>query len=170
MDLKIYPATVLRTRCKPAREIDAEFLRRADEMLEFMYRKQGIGLAGPQVGWTTRIVTLDVTGERKGNRVLVNPRIMSREDEIIEQEGCLSLPGIWVDVPRAARVRVAGYTLQGERVEMEAQGLLSRAWQHELDHLNGMLIIDRLPPASVLAIMKELRELERAAATGEERS
>jgi len=162
MELVIYPQRVLRVKCSPLKEINDESFERASRMLALMYEMSGVGLAGPQVGWAERVVTLDVDGSRKGERIFVNPRIVSSEGEIEEEEGCLSLPGVWARVRRAEKVVVAAYTLRGERVEIEAEGLQSRAWQHEIDHLNGMLFIDRLPPTSLLQIKDKLKGLERS--------
>ncbi|MFO8007641.1 MAG: peptide deformylase [Candidatus Brocadiia bacterium] len=161
MELKIYPDGVLRKRCRPVEEIDDAFVSRAEDMLEFMYEADGVGLAGPQIGWTDRIVTLDVDLDRDGPRIYVNPRIIGREGHAEEEEGCLSLPGLRVQVPRSERVAVVAYTLEGERLEMEAEGLAARAWQHELDHINGVLIVDRLPPARLMSIRSHLKRLER---------
>jgi len=161
MELKHYPDRILRRKCRPVREVDDEVLRRAEEMLQFMYESDGVGLAGPQVAWPQQILTLDVTGERKGPRIFINPRIINREGYIEMEEGCLSLPGVRAKVPRAEKVAVVAYTILGERIEAEAEGLAAVAWQHELDHLNGILLIDRLAPTQLMAIREELKRLER---------
>ncbi len=161
MELKVYPDKVLRRTCRPVREIDEELWQRAHEMLDFMYQAEGLGLAGPQVGWSDQIVTLDVEQDREGKRIFVNPRIVHRDGQTREEEGCLSLPGIRVQVPRAAKVGVVAYSLDGEKVELEAEGLRARAWQHELDHLNGLLIIDRLQPTALMAVRDQLKKLEQ---------
>jgi len=168
LEIKYYPDRVLRRSCRAVREVDDEFVRRAEEMLDFMYAVEGLGLAAPQVGWTSRIVTVDADGTRAGKRIFVNPRITHREGYMEEEEGCLSLPGIRLKVPRSAKVAVVAYTLTGERVEMEAEDLASCAWQHELDHLNGVLIIDKVPPTGLIPLRARLKELEReASATGQ---
>ncbi|MGD2175370.1 MAG: peptide deformylase [Candidatus Brocadiaceae bacterium] len=161
MELKYYPERVLRKKARPLEQIDDEVLVRAQEMLEFMYEAEGIGLAAPQVGWSDRLVTLDVEQEHEGERIFVNPRIVERGGHLEHEEGCLSLPGIKVCVPRAERVTVVAYTLQGERVELEAEGLHACAWQHEMDHLNGLLIIDRLSPTALISLRDQLQRLER---------
>ena len=160
MELKKYPDRILRTKCSPIREITDEDLARAREMLDFMYEAEGAGLAGPQVGWASRIVTLDVEGEGKGERIFVNPRIISLDGEVEEEEGCLSVPGVRVPVRRAERVVVAAYTVRGKRVEQKAEGMLARAWQHELDHLNGVLLVDHLDATVLVEIRHSLRQLE----------
>ncbi len=167
MELKRYPAQVLRKRCKPVREIDDEVAERAREMLDFMYASAGLGLAAAQIGWSRRVVTLDPALRHEGQRVFVNPIIIAREGHLEHEEGCLSLPGVQVNVPRAEKVALVAYTLGGERVEIEAEELAACAWQHELDHLNGVLIIDKIPPAGRLALRDQLRRLEQEAAGAE---
>ncbi len=167
LELKCYPDRILRRKCRPVREVNDQVAERAAEMLDFMYASEGLGMAAPQIGWTSRIVTLDVESDREGRRIFVNPRIVHREGYAEEEEGCLSLPGIRLKVPRAARVVVVAYSLTGERVEMEAEDLAGCAWQHELDHLNGLLIIDKVPPTTLMPVRARLKELEReASATG----
>jgi peptide deformylase len=164
MELKIYPDDVLRTKCKPLREVGDEQARRMRQMLELMYEAQGVGLAGPQVGWSVRVVTLDVEQDKTDPRIFINPRIIESEGEVLEEEGCLSLPGLSARVPRAERVSVCAFTLEGERYETEAEGLHARAWQHEIDHLNGVLFIDRLSPTDRLGLRHRLKELEKSGA------
>ena len=161
MQIIHYPDRVLSRQSKPVREVDREVLDRAHEMLELMYESDGIGLAGPQVGWSRRIITLDVDQDRKGERIFINPRIIEREGQMEGEEGCLSLPGMSLAVPRAAKVKVAAYTPKGERLEIDADGLHAAAWQHELDHLDGLLIINRADPADILAVSRQLRKLEK---------
>jgi len=161
MKLVLYPEEVLRVKCSPLREIDDRVFRRAQRMLKLMYEHEGLGLAGPQVGWSERIVTLDADGSKKGELIFVNPRIVEADGEQHEQEGCLSIPGIWCGVRRSQKVLVEAYTIHGKPVQMEAEGLVARAWQHEIDHLNGVLFIDRLPPTALFQIRSKLKELEQ---------
>ncbi|MFP4029126.1 MAG: peptide deformylase [Candidatus Brocadiia bacterium] len=160
MELKKYPDEVLRVKCEPVREIHDEQAERMRQMLDFMYEVEGVGLAGPQVGWAERIVTIDVEQSGQGPRIFVNPKIVEFDGESEAEEGCLSLPGVRANVRRAERVTVSTYTLRGKKIEIEAEGLLARAWQHELDHLNGVLFIDRLEPSKVMSLKKDLRRLE----------
>ncbi len=164
MELKKYPDRVLRTRCRPVRDVDDAVLRRAERMLDFMYESDGLGLAGPQVGWTQQIVTVDVTGEREGPRIFLNPRIVEMQGAAEIEEGCLSLPGVRIEVPRAEKIKLVAYTIRGERLEFDFEGLPAIAWQHEVDHLNGTLIIDRLPPTRLMAVRDQLKRLEHAPA------
>ncbi|MFO7958472.1 MAG: peptide deformylase [Candidatus Brocadiia bacterium] len=161
MEIKVYPERVLRKKCSPIERIDDEVVSEAQDMLEFMYESDGLGLAGPQVDWANQIVTLDVEQTGEGRRIFVNPRIIEREGHLEHEEGCLSLPGLRLTVPRAERVRVVAYTLDGERLEFDAEGLAACAWQHETDHLNGVLIIDRVQPTTLMTVRERLRRLER---------
>jgi peptide deformylase len=169
-NIRCYPEPDLRKKSRPIRCVDDEVLRRANRMLEFMYVADGVGLAGPQIGWSNQIVTLDAEQQHEGTRIFVNPYIARREGTLESEEGCLSLPGIRINVPRAERVAVVAYTIMGERLELEAEGLAACVWQHELDHLNGVLIIDRVPPTVVMSVREQLRELERQASTSRGRS
>ncbi len=167
MELKYYPQRVLRKKCRPLEEVNDEVVERAWCMLEFMYESEGLGLAAPQVGWSDRIVTVDIEGSKQGERIFLNPRFIDREGNMEYEEGCLSLPGVRLDVPRAEKVTVAAYTLAGERVEFEVEGLGSAVWQHELDHLNGVLIIDKVLPTGLMSIREQLKKLEQEAAEAE---
>lgn len=162
MDIKIYPDPVLKIKAKPIEEIDTEICRIAEEMLGTMYDNCGIGLAAPQVGLSIRLMVLDVTGERTGERVFINPRIIEEKGEILEEEGCLSFPDMMGKIIRSKHVKVNAYNLKGEMLEIEAEGLLGRAWQHEIDHLDGRLFIDRMTPASSIANQHKLKEFEMA--------
>ncbi len=153
MEVAIYPSPVLKTKAKPIEEINNEICQIAKEMLETMYNACGIGLAAPQVGLSIRLVALDVTGEKTGERVFINPYIS-------EEEGCLSFPDVMGKIIRSKRVKVIAYNLKGEKLEIEAEGLLGRAWQHEIDHLNGCLFIEKMTPASTIANQPKLKELE----------
>ncbi len=160
MDVKVYPDPVLKTKAKPIEEIDSEICKIAEKMLDTMYDYCGIGLAAPQVGLSIRLMVLDVTGEKTGERVFINPRIVEEEGETLEEEGCLSFPDVMGKVVRSKHVKIIAYNLKGEELEIEAEGLQGRAWQHEIDHLDGRLFIDRMTPASTIAIKQKLKELE----------
>ena len=160
MELKTYPDPVLRKRSSPLRRITEAELRKLHDMLELMYENEGIGLAGPQVGWNIRVITMDVGGSGTGERIFINPTILHAEGRQEEEEGCLSLPGIRCRVARSDRVTVAAYTLKGEKLELEKEGLAARAWQHEIDHLNGILFIDKIPASAQMAIRHRLDEME----------
>ncbi|HHT9153451.1 MAG TPA: peptide deformylase [Candidatus Hypogeohydataceae bacterium YC40] len=172
MNILYYPEPVLHKKALPIKDINSraeELLEKGEIMLRLMYEAAGIGLAANQVGLLERLVVKDETGEHKGERVFINPEIISADGEILEEEGCLSLPGIYGKVTRAKKVVVVAYNLKGERLEMEAEDLLARVWQHEIDHLNGTLIIDRMSPASRLAASRRLKELEQVYKEGSSR-
>ncbi len=136
------PNPLLRQKAKPVKKVTKRIKKFAQNMLETMYAADGVGLAGPQVGVGERIIVIDV-GE--GPIVLINPEILSRTGEERDVEGCLSIPGRNGYVTRAARVKVAGLNLEGRKVELVGEGLLARAFQHEIDHLEGVLFTDYLP-------------------------
>ena len=166
MELRYYPDRVLRKRTRPIETVTDEVLERAHQMLDVMYQAEGVGLAGPQVAWSRRIVTLAAEDEEPSGRVFLNPVIIRREGQTEQEEGCLSLPGIKVKVPRAEKITVVAYALNGERAEFDLDGLPACVWQHELDHLNGILIIDKLPPTTLITIRDQLKKLEEQAMTG----
>ncbi len=160
MEIVTYPNPILRSKAKPIEEIDNEICQTAEEMLDIVYDACGIGLAAPQIGLSKRLVVLDVTSEKTGERVFINPYIIEERGEIIEEEGCLSLPDVMGKVIRSQYVTVIAYNLKGKKLKIEAEGLLSRVWQHEIDHINGCLFIDKMTPASTIAIKQKLKELE----------
>jgi peptide deformylase len=161
MDIVIYPAPVLRSKAEPIEEIDDAVCQRAEEMLELMRWSKGVGLAAPQVGWPKRLIVKAIPGEKANNGAFINPIIIEEKGEAIGEEGCLSFPGILGKVVRAEQIVVVAYNLKGEKLEIEAEGLDARVWQHEIDHLNGQLFIDKMSPASRLGISQRLKELER---------
>lgn len=162
MEILHYPHPVLRKRAAPVREITPAVIERVQEMFELMYEAKGLGLAGPQVGWSVQLCVMNPTPEDRSREfVCVNPVLSDLEGEEVSEEGCLSLPDIRRNIPRAFRLTCRWYDLEGHRMETVAEGLLARLFQHELDHLNGQLIIDRMTPASRLSVRSRLKELER---------
>ena len=162
MEIVHFPDPVLRKKGAPVTEINGEVASRAGEMLELMYGRGGVGLAAPQVGWSVLVCVINPTPDDKTNEmVLVNPVITEGEGERVCEEGCLSLPDVRGNVTRFTRVTCRWYDLEGTRHEAVFEGLLARIAQHELDHLNGRLIIDRMTPASRLTVRSGLKELER---------
>ena len=161
-EIVIYPDPVLRKKAREVKSIDDRVARLAAEMAETMYAAPGIGLAAPQVGVSERVILVDVTGpERKELITLVNPVIVEKEGTVIFEEGCLSLPEVREKVERAARVLVRGYNLDEREREIEAEGLLAIALQHEIDHLNGVLFIDYLSRLKRDMIERKLRKWKR---------
>ena len=149
---------VLREPAKPVTSFDRALRRLAEDMLETMYDAPGVGLAGPQVGVSLRVFTFD-DGET-GPRVMVNPELTDTGGEIVDEEGCLSIPGPFHPTPRFARVRCRGKDVRGRALELDGEGLLARIFQHETDHLDGKLYIDRLDEEGRRAVMAELRRME----------
>ncbi|TVM04193.1 MAG: peptide deformylase [Candidatus Brocadia sp. WS118] len=161
MNIVFYPDPVLRQKTKPLTEINREVCKKAEEMMELMHQAQGVGLAAPQAGWPVRLFIIDVDGTSCGEKVFINPVIVEEQGDLNKEEGCLSFPGITSKIIRAQRIKAHAYTLKGQKIEIEAEGLAARAWQHELDHLNGELFIDKMSPSNRLAISHQLKEFER---------
>jgi peptide deformylase len=146
LNIVAYPNKILKQKAQPITEINKHIQELAKNMLETMYAKNGIGLAGNQVGELLRIIVIDIQEEETFNPIVcINPEIIWQSQELEERdEGCLSILGISEIVKRPAKVRAAYTNLNGEKVEIEADGLLATALQHEIDHLNGILFIDRI--------------------------
>lgn len=146
--IREYPDPVLKKVAAPILDIDEEIKTLAKNMAETMYAAPGVGLAAPQVGISKRLVVVDCASH-DGQRELItaiNPEVVSQEGESYEEEGCLSVPGFYTRIHRAAKVRVRYKDLSGNIVEREADELLAIAFQHEIDHLNGILFVDYLSP------------------------
>lgn len=137
---------VLRKKARPVERIDDRILTLLDDMAETMYNAEGVGLAAPQVGILRRVVVIDV-GE--GIIELINPEIIEQEGEQVAIEGCLSIPGLSGMVKRPARVVVSALNRHGERIEIEGTDLLARALCHEIDHLDGILYVDKVEPGTL---------------------
>lgn len=144
--VRTYPDPVLRVRCSEVEQFDDELKRLAADMVETMYGAPGVGLAAPQVGVPARMTVVDVTvGEEDGGLLeLVNPVILEDTGSERELEGCLSIPGLTEKVDRASWIRVRAQDLDGRSFEFEAEDFLARAISHEIDHLDGVLFVDRL--------------------------
>lgn len=141
-----YPDDVLRAKAEKVTEFDTALAQLAADMVETMHEAPGVGLAAPQVDVSRRLIVVDpdAGGEDSEVRILVNPEILEAEGREADQEGCLSIPEFTEKVMRATRVRVRAQTLEGESFEIEADDFLARVIQHEVDHLDGILFIDRL--------------------------
>ena len=159
-----FGATELQRESEPVETFDGKLRDLARDMLETMYAAPGIGLAAPQVGVNLRLLVVDISaGEEKGNQiVLVNPEILEQEGEQKGEEGCLSIPGFTAMVDRPQRIRVAGRDTRGNRVEMEAHDLLARVLCHEVDHLDGILYLDRISFFKRDLIKRKIRKLIRS--------
>ena len=141
-----YPHPLLKKRCLDVERIDGEVKRLIHDMTETMYDANGVGLAACQVGVNKRVIVLDVSpmDPEQDLFALINPEIVAEEEEIDHEEGCLSVPDCLETIKRKQKVRVRGMSPEGREVELEAQGILAIALQHEVDHLNGVLILDRM--------------------------
>ena len=164
-EIVIYPADVLKTRAEEVKEFNEEIKKLVEDMFDTMYKRGGVGLAANQVGVLKRVVVIDLHSktEKEGKEqiVLINPEIVAQEGEVVKEEGCLSLPGLYRKVKRAAYVKVKAQNLEGEEFEIEGEGLLARALQHEIDHLNGIVFIDRLSPLQKRLALEKYRKLKR---------
>lgn len=147
LQLKYFPAEVLKQKAKKITRFDTSVRKLAQDMLDTMYEHNGVGLAAPQVGISKRLMVIDVARseeEPKRPVVFINPVLLKAEGELVGLEGCLSFPGVFFEVKRAASIVVKYQNVVGEVLKLEAQGdLLCRAIQHEIDHLNGELFIDK---------------------------
>jgi peptide deformylase len=144
--VRIYGDPALRTKAKEITVFDDELLRLVEDMHETMRAYNGVGLAGNQIGVLQRVAVVDVPleGDERVKLALVNPEIVERSGSEAGEEGCLSIPGVYEDVTRALKIKVKAQDETGKRYVIEAEGYLARAIQHELDHLDGVLFVDRL--------------------------
>jgi peptide deformylase len=157
---------VLARKAQPVAEITDEIRQLIDDMIETMYAAPGIGLAAPQVGVPLRVCVIDISGGRKGGEVitLVNPEFVERTGMQLEEEGCLSVPGHNATVARPERAVVRGLDRDGQDVTIDGTGLLARALQHEIDHLDGTLFLSRLRGLPRDLILRKIRKQQRAGA------
>ncbi len=159
--LVLHPNPILRTKATPVAEIDQSVRDLALEMLRLMEAHSGYGLAAPQAGASVRLFVTQGVGEEDPPIVYINPRIVSVDGPLEgDEEGCLSLPGIRGVVRRQPHVVVEATSLDGKSFRMESQEIMGRCWQHEIDHLDGVLIIDRMTPIDRLVNRRKLRALE----------
>jgi peptide deformylase len=165
MILKIvkYPEPVLSQPGEPVTDFNGELKKLVDDMFETMYASQGIGLAAPQVAVGKRLTIIDLSQGKDPEQklVLVNPEIIFRDGKQYEEEGCLSFPEIREKVQRAATVKVRAQDLKGKWFEMDGEELLSRAFQHEIDHLDGMLFIFRMSSLKRDLVLRKIRKMQR---------
>jgi peptide deformylase len=159
-----YPAEVLRQRAKPVDQVDEAVRAVAARMLELMREAEGAGLAAPQVGLPWRLFVTRGESEDDPGRVYINPILTTTNSELtVQEEGCLSLPEIHVDIQRPKGVRLTATDLDDKPVDLTSEAFIARVWQHEMDHLNGVLIIDKMNPMDRLATRKAIKDLEAAA-------
>jgi peptide deformylase len=161
-DLKIilYPDPRLKKMSQPVGVFNERLRQLAARMLELMREAKGVGLAAPQVGENIRLFVMNPTGEPGADRVYVNPVLSVGEGEEEAEEGCLSIPGIHVNVLRSKEVHMQAQNLDGQPIEEIATGFIPRVWQHETDHLNGTLLTDRMGPVARMANRRILSDLK----------
>jgi peptide deformylase len=162
-DLKIilYPDPRLKKMSAPVTAFDERLRLLAARMFELMRDAKGVGLAAPQVGENIRLFVMNATQEPDNDRVYVNPVLSNPDGEEEQEEGCLSLPGIHVDVVRSKQLRMQAQDLDGKPIDEVATGFIARVWQHEFDHLNGTMLTDRMGPVARMThrrVLSELRE------------
>jgi peptide deformylase len=159
-NIRVVGDPVLRAEAAEITDIDARVARLAHDMLETMYEAPGLGLAAPQIGVGKRLFVYDLDPEERSDpHVLVNPRIVESDGEWTYQEGCLSIPGLSFEITRPKVVHLVGLDLDGNEVSIEADELTARLFQHELDHLDGVLMTERMDPDTKKLALKEIRRL-----------
>jgi len=161
-ELKIirYPDPRLKKTSAPVERIDSQLKDLAARMFELMREAKGVGLAAPQIGKNIRLFVMNPTGEPTDNRVYINPVLSDPDGDEPSEEGCLSLPQINVQINRNKSMRLQAIDLDGNKIDQVETGYVARIWQHEYDHLNGVLIIDRMGLADKMKYRKTLREME----------
>jgi len=163
-EIRKFPEPVLKKKAAPVTAFDENLQRLIDDMVETMYAAPGVGLAAPQVGISKRLTVIDISSreEQYPLIVLINPSILKSEGEIEFEEGCLSIPEYTAKVTRAEQIIVSYMDREGRDVEIEAVGLLAIAIQHEIDHLDGFLFIDRISPIKRAFFKKRCKKIARA--------
>jgi peptide deformylase len=164
MEVVVYPDPRLLQKTAPVAEVTPEIRAKVAEMLQVMYEDRGVGLAAPQVGWSTRLFVMNPTGDAtkpEEEQVLINPRILRRAGRVRGEEGCLSFPGIYVEVERSRHVLVAWTDLDGKAREENWSDWKARIFQHELDHLDNVLLVHRMSEADKVQHAAALDELRR---------
>ena len=156
LEIKEYGEPVLREKSLPVKEITPEILDLIRDMAETMYTASGVGLAAPQVGVSKRIIIID--GEEEGLIILINPMLVKSEGEVIEEEGCLSIPGVYSEVKRSSKVTVKALNESGEPIKITKDGLIARALQHEIDHLEGILFVDKIGKVKRQLLLNKLKK------------
>ena len=156
--IRTFGDPVLKSKASKVAEIDGKVARLVDDMFDSLYETDtGVALAAPQIGVQKQIVVWDIDDEPMA---IINPEVVESDGEFVYTEGCLSIPELYVDILRPNRVLVRGLTLDGDEVEIEAEEFLGRMFQHEIDHLNGVLMFDRMTPEQRKDAMSEYRRLQ----------
>jgi peptide deformylase len=156
-----YPDPRLRTKAQPVKQVDDAIRRQISDMFETMYAAPGIGLAATQVDFHQRLIVIDISEDKNQPLTLINPEILGQEGEQQYDEGCLSVPGFYEPVDRAAKIRVRALDKDGNPFELDADGLLAVCIQHEMDHLEGKLFVDYLTEMKRQRIRKKLLKQQK---------
>ena len=154
--IRVFGDPVLRQRAAEVDDIDGTLARLADDMLVTMYEAPGLGLAAPQVGVQKRLFVYDLQDDT-GPQVIVNPTIVEARGEWLHEEGCLSVPGLAFEIVRPKEVHVTGWDIDGRQLSIDGDEMLARLLQHEIDHLDGILLLERLDPDQRKQALRELR-------------
>jgi peptide deformylase len=156
--IRTFGDPVLKTKASPVTEIDGKVARLVDDMFDSLYTTDtGVALAAPQIGVQKQIVVWDIDDQAMA---IINPVVVESDGEFVYTEGCLSIPELYVDILRPNKVLVRGITIDGDEVEIEADEFMGRMFQHEIDHLNGVLMFDRMTPDQRKEAMTEYRRLQ----------
>ena len=163
-EIKLFPDPVLRSKTARVERIDGSLDLLIEDMVETMHAAPGVGLAANQVGVSLQVAVIDLSARENEEQrhpliVLINPELLSMEGSVTEEEGCLSIPDYAEKVARAARVKVRAQDRSGKAFELEAEGLLAKALQHEIDHLNGLLFVDRLSPLKKSLFKRRVKKM-----------
>ena len=163
LEIRKFPAPVLKRKAEPVSAFDEDLQKLIDDMVETMYAAPGVGLAAPQVGVSKRLAVVDISSrdEKHPLIVLINPFIVRTDGEIEFEEGCLSIPEYTAKVKRSENLIVRAHDRAGTEVEIEAGGLLAIALQHEIDHLDGLLLIDRISPIKREFFKKRFKKVQK---------
>lgn len=159
-----YPHPALRHPAKPVGCIDKQLHLTIGHMMELMYEAKGLGLAAPQVALPHQLLVMNVTGDPtkpEAEEVYLNPRIVERKGTVEDEEGCLSFPGLYQKIRRSKSIKIQAYDIKGQLIEKTVSDLEARAWQHEIDHLNGVLFIDMMGPIAKLTSRSAIKNFER---------
>jgi peptide deformylase len=159
MKIVKYPHPALRTAARPVTALDGEIQAAAARMLDLMYTNEGLGLAAPQIALPVRLLVMNFEGDpekKESEFVAINPVIIESKGSVNDREGCLSFPGLYQNVRRAKTVKVQAYNLKGQLYEMLCHDLPARVWQHEIDHLDGVLFIDKMGSLGLHRSQKDL--------------
>ena len=162
LKMRFYGDPVLRTKADTVPLINEEIKKIANDLIDTLFDERGLGLAAPQVGISKRIIAVDTKEEGGNPLVLVNPEIMETAGSAVMEEGCLSFPEIYGKIERPSEVTVKGMTLEGKECKLSFKGMPARVFLHEIDHLEGILFIDRMSPAHKIVIKSKLKKLMKA--------